>query len=66
MCIKGYGSSENESTKWDKMENEVVDANTFDPPCLHSSNVKDIRKICEISTIEHEIAMPKYPPGLIG
>ena len=60
----GYGSSENESSKWEKVINEVVDSNAFDPPCLQSSNVQSDRKICEISTIEHENAMPKYLPGL--
>ena len=60
----GYGSSESESSKWEKVINEVVDSNAFDPPCLQSSNVQSDRKICEISTIEHENAMPKYLPGM--
>ena len=50
---------------WIKVENEVVDPVSFNPPCFQSSDLVPKSKIWDISSIENVGLTPKSSKGMI-
>ena len=61
----GYNSTDSRSTNgtWIKLENEVIDPISFNPPCLQSSDLMPKSKILDISSIENLGLVPKSTKG---
>ena len=61
----GYDSGSTKSTEesWIKVENEVVDPKSFNPPCFQSTDLVPRSKIWDISSIENVGLLPKSSKG---
>ena len=59
----GYESKSGLLVEDGKLLAEIFDIERFNPPILNSTNVDIKGKICDISTIENDGAMPKSVQG---
>ena len=61
-----YTDTKSSDGSWIKVENEVVDPVSFNPPCLQSTDLAPKSNMWDISSIENMGLVPKSIKGMNG